>query len=84
MGAGVVRNQRGEVLIAQRREDQMLGGLWEFPGGKVNEPESIQACIERELSEEIGISVACTDFLVRIKHAYSHFSIDMKVIGQRM
>ena len=79
VGAGVVRNQRGEVLIAQRREDQMLGGLWEFPGGKVNEHESIQACIERELCEEIGINVKCTDFLVRIKHAYSHFSIDMKV-----
>ena len=79
VGAGVVRNQRGEVLIAQRREEQMLGGLWEFPGGKVKPHESIQACIERELLEELGIFVECTDFLVHIKHAYSHFSIDMKV-----
>jgi A/G-specific adenine glycosylase len=83
VGAGVVQNEIGEVLIAQRAEHQMLGGLWEFPGGKVNENESIKACIERELVEEIGIQVTCTLFLVRVKHAYSHFSIDMQVYMAR-
>ncbi len=77
VGAAVVINRRGEVLIAQRRAEDMLGGLWEFPGGKQEPGESIQQCIVRELKEELGINVQTGDFLLTVKHAYSHFTMDM-------
>jgi len=77
VGAAVVRNRKGEVLIAQRRDQDMLGGLWEFPGGKQETGETIQQCIARELKEELGINVEVEDFLTTVYHAYSHFTMDM-------
>jgi A/G-specific adenine glycosylase len=77
VGAAVIRNRKGEVLIAQRREKDMLGGLWEFPGGKQETGETIQQCITRELKEELGINVQVEDFLTTVHHAYSHFTMDM-------
>ena len=55
----------------------MLGGLWEFPGGKINSCESIEECIIREIKEELNITVRPKKFIKRIKHSYSHFSITM-------
>jgi len=77
VGAAVVTNRKGEVLIAQRREKDMLGGLWEFPGGKQETGETIQQCIARELKEELGINIETGEFLITVKHAYSHFSMEM-------
>ena len=77
VGAAVVTNRKGEVLIAQRRNEDMLGGLWEFPGGKQETGETIQQCIVRELKEELGINIEMGDFLVTVKHAYSHFTMDL-------
>jgi A/G-specific adenine glycosylase len=77
VGAAVVTNKKGEVLIAQRRAEDMLGGLWEFPGGKQEPGETIQQCIARELKEELGINTETSDFLITIKHAYSHFTMEM-------
>ena len=55
----------------------MLGGLWEFPGGKIEPGESAENCIIREVQEELGICVKPTSFLKQIKHAYTHFSITL-------
>ncbi|VGO12859.1 Adenine DNA glycosylase [Pontiella desulfatans] len=77
VGAAVVTNAKGQVLVAQRRAEDMLGGLWEFPGGKQEPGETIQQCIERELKEELGIHAKTGSFLVTVKHAYSHFTMDM-------
>lgn len=77
VGAAVIRNRKGEVLIAQRREKDMLGGLWEFPGGKQETGETIQQCITRELKEELGLNVQVEEFLTTVHHAYSHFTMDM-------
>jgi len=77
VGAAVIRNRKGDVLIAQRREQDMLGGLWEFPGGKQETGETIQQCIVRELREELGINVEVEAFLTTVRHAYSHFTMDM-------
>lgn len=84
VGAAVVMNRRGEVLIAQRRDTGMLGGLWEFPGGKQEPGESIRACIERELKEELGITVETGDFLITVNHAYSHFTMEMHTCFARI
>ncbi len=77
VGAAVVTNRKGEVLIAQRRNEDMLGGLWEFPGGKQETGETIQQCIVRELKEELGVNIEVGDFLVTVRHAYSHFTMQM-------
>ena len=84
VGAGVVLNRKGQILIAQRRDKDMLGGLWEFPGGKQEPGETIQQCIQRELLEELGIHVRIEDYLLTVKHAYSHFTMDMHTYFARI
>ena len=79
VGAAVTTNRKGEVLIAQRREGDMLGGLWEFPGGKQEPGETIQECIARELHEELGIKTVVGEHFMTVKHAYSHFTMTMHV-----
>jgi len=72
IGVGVVLDGAGRVLIDQRLNEGLLGGLWEFPGGKQEEGEAIAATIERELIEELAIAVAVGEELIVIEHAYSH------------
>jgi len=72
IGVGVVLNAVGEVLIDQRLEEGLLGGMWEFPGGKQEPGETIETCIARELKEELGIAVTVGAELITVDHAYSH------------
>jgi A/G-specific adenine glycosylase len=72
IGVGVVLDGDGRVLIDQRLNEGLLGGLWEFPGGKQEEGEAISATIARELAEELAITVAVGEELVVVEHAYSH------------
>ena len=65
------------ILIAKRKLGGLLGGLWEFPGGKLYDNESSEECVVREIYEEIGISVELKSFISTIKHQYSHFSISL-------
>jgi len=64
----IVRN--GEVLIGQRRADQPMGPLWEFPGGKIEPGESPQQALIRELAEELGIHAEVGPAITRIRHHY--------------
>lgn len=77
--AGLIRNTQGELLIAKRPDDKLLGGLWEFPGGKQDDGETLQECLARELQEELGITVAVGAFFVQVKHAFTHFKITLHV-----
>lgn len=77
IGVGIIENKNGKLLIALRPENAMLGGLWEFPGGKQKDGEHIQQTIERELHEELGVKVKAYKELMSLKHTYSHFSITM-------
>ncbi|MBW0180929.1 MAG: A/G-specific adenine glycosylase [Vulcanococcus sp.] len=72
IGVGVVLNEAGEVLIDQRLNEGLLGGLWEFPGGKQEPGEAIEATIRRELEEELAIAVEVGEELITLEHAYSH------------
>ena len=72
IGVGVVLNAAGEVLIDQRLNEGLLGGLWEFPGGKQEPGEAIAATIARELMEELAITVEVGEELITLEHAYSH------------
>lgn len=66
-----------KILITKRKPSGLLGGLWEFPGGKVNENESLENCVMREIKEELEINIKVVEFIKAINHAYTHFSITM-------
>ena len=78
IAVGVVRDG-DRLLITKRKLDGLLGGLWEFPGGKVKEGESSKNACEREIREETGLKVRVDTRLTRVRHAYTHFKIEMDV-----
>ncbi|MEW5908853.1 MAG: A/G-specific adenine glycosylase [Thermodesulfobacteriota bacterium] len=75
---GIIVKDR-KFLITRRRPDGFLGGLWEFPGGKILENESPQAACLREVKEEVDLEVKIERNLARIRHAYTHFKIEADV-----
>ena len=79
IGVGVVVNEAGEVLIDQRLNEGLLGGLWEFPGGKQEPGELIAETISRELREELAIEVSVEQELIKLDHAYSHKKLRFQV-----
>jgi len=70
VAAAVIRAADDRVLIARRPEEKHQGGLWEFPGGKVEEGEAVEAALARELEEELGIRVTAARPLIRVRHDY--------------
>lgn len=70
VAAAVVRSTDGLVLIAKRPLDKHQGGLWEFPGGKVEAGETVEAALTRELQEELGIVVTEARPLIQVRHDY--------------
>lgn len=74
--AAVIR-EGDKVLIGRRPEGKLLGGLWEFPGGKLEPDESLKLCLRREIMEELGIEITVGRKLATFDHAYSHFAISL-------
>ncbi|MGE4476482.1 MAG: Nudix family hydrolase, partial [Stutzerimonas sp.] len=70
VAAAVIRDARGRVLIAKRPLDKHQGGLWEFPGGKVEADECVEVALARELHEELGIHVTQAQPLIQVRHDY--------------
>jgi A/G-specific adenine glycosylase len=67
------------VLITRRKPAGLLGGLWEFPGGRIHAGETpAEACI-REIKEEVNLTVGIDAWLIQVKHAYTHFKVIMEV-----
>jgi A/G-specific adenine glycosylase len=75
--AGVIWDANGRFLITQRPLDGMLGGLWEFPGGKRRPGEALPACLHREIDEELGIEIEIRDLLCTIDHTFTHFHMTL-------
>jgi A/G-specific adenine glycosylase len=76
IGAAIIE-RGGKILIAQRPHEGLLGGLWEFPGGKKHHGETLEECTAREIEEELGIVIAVGEKFAEVKHAYSHFKITL-------
>lgn len=71
--------KNGRVLITRRKPSGLLGGLWEFPGGKIQKGESSEQACMREIKEEVNLAITVDSHLSRIRHAYTHFKIVMDV-----
>lgn len=78
IAVGVVK-KNGKMLITRRKLDGLLGGLWEFPGGKLKKEETPRDACSREIKEETGLCVTVEKHLTTVHHAYTHFKIQMDV-----
>ena len=83
--AAALIDRDGRVLLAQRRQNAVLGGLWEFPGGKVEPGETPEDALIRELKEEIGIETwnSCLAPLTFASHTYESFHLMMPLYACR-
>ncbi len=76
--------RKGRVLIDRRKPEGLLGGLWEFPGGKRRWGESLKAALRREVREELVVGVRVGRPFMKVRHAYSHFRITIHVFECRL
>ncbi|MEQ8234908.1 MAG: 8-oxo-dGTP diphosphatase MutT [Gammaproteobacteria bacterium] len=83
VAAAVIRRGDGQVLLARRRPDVHQGGLWEFPGGKIEAGESTVDALARELFEELGIVIEAATPLIRVCHAYPDKHVDIAALEVR-
>ena len=79
IGLGLIVNHLGEILIDQRKEEKSMGGMWEFPGGKKEDGESIQTTVIREIQEELGIQVEIKEKLIEFEYSYTDKNICFSV-----
>jgi A/G-specific adenine glycosylase len=79
IGVAVIYNEQRQILIDRRLSEGVFGGLWEFPGGKIEANETVQDCIRREILEEIGIHIEPGEHLMSLSHDYSHFRVTLHV-----
>lgn len=75
--AGLIRDDENRLLISQRPMKGLLGGMWEFPGGKIEAGETLPECLMRELKEELAIKVEVNELFVVVTHAYTHLRITL-------
>lgn len=76
VAAGVIEDQ-GRVLLARRPEGGVLGGFWEFPGGKRRPHESFEGCLVRELREEIEVDITVGPLIERVLYRYPHATVEI-------
>jgi len=70
-------DRNGDILLAQRPEDGLLGGLWEFPGGKLEPGEDLHTCLKREIREELDVDIEPGGSLGTYTHVYTHFRVTL-------
>ena len=80
VAVGIIWN-KSQLLITKRREDGLLGGLWEFPGGKIIKKETAKSAVKREIFEELSIKIKPEKLIYSVDHHYSHFSVTIHAIN---
>lgn len=75
--AGILTDSQGRVLLAQRPPHKHLGGMWEFPGGRIEAGEDARAALARELHEELGIDMDACEPLIHVRHAYPEKTVSL-------
>ncbi|WP_139991865.1 8-oxo-dGTP diphosphatase MutT [Paenibacillus paridis] len=70
VAAAIIDDKQGRILIARRSSEKSQAGLWEFPGGKLEENETPEDCLRRELLEEMSITIEPTSFFAQNEHCY--------------
>ncbi len=81
IGVAVIYDNDGRILIDRRKQEGLLGGLWEFPGGKIEPNEAVEDCVRREIKEELDIEIEVNERLITVNHAYSHFKVTLNVFN---
>jgi 8-oxo-dGTP diphosphatase len=71
--------KEGKILIARRKKEDSLKGKWEFPGGKVEEDETPEEALKREIREELGIEVRIGDMRATTTYDYGHMTVELMV-----
>jgi 8-oxo-dGTP diphosphatase len=79
VAVAIILNDEDKVLLALRSPEQHQGGLWEFPGGKVEAGESVNEALKREIREELNITITAAEPLLPVKHDYSDKSVCLDV-----
>jgi len=77
IGIAIIWNQEGKVLIDRRKSEDSMGGLWEFPGGKIEAGETVPQCICREIQEELRIEIEVGDHFISIEHTYPNIRVNL-------
>jgi 8-oxo-dGTP diphosphatase len=80
VAVGILQNEQGKILLAKRAKHQHQGGLWEFPGGKVESGESVFDALVREFIEEVGVKIIDAEPFQKIQHVYRDNSGDKEVL----
>ncbi|ELV8552502.1 (deoxy)nucleoside triphosphate pyrophosphohydrolase [Vibrio fluvialis] len=74
---GIIFNDEGKVFICRRKPEKSQGGYWEFPGGKVEEGESLEECLRRELLEELDMDVQVIEHFKTVQHDYGTIHVEL-------
>ncbi len=77
VAAGILRDPRGRVLIAERVGGGAFQGMWEFPGGKIGDGESPEQALARELLEELGVELGEAEHFMHLEHDYADRSVSI-------
>ena len=86
--AGIIRNNDNKILIAQRNIKKSQGGLWEFPGGKIENDETMEEAIVREIKEELDMDIVFESYFDEKKYIYPEKEINLialncRIIGEK-
>lgn len=75
VSCAIIKNDRGEILVTQRSASMKLPLKWEFPGGKIEENETAEECLLREIREELSVEIEVIKSLTSVEYYYDDFSI---------
>lgn len=82
--AGIIRNKDNKILIAQRNMKKSQGGLWEFPGGKIENNETMEEAIVREIKEELDMNIVFESYFDEKKYIYPEKEINLIALNCRI